>query len=107
MSKHVAVLLGGRSPERDVSLVSGKKVIEALESQGYQASPIDPQDLDWMEQLKAAKPDVVFNALHGDWGEDGRVQALLEMAGLPYTGSGPLASGLAMNKHLSKQLVAF
>ena len=105
MSKHVAVLLGGRSPERDVSLVSGKKVIEALESQGYQASPIDPQDPDWMEQLKAAKPDVVFNALHGDWGEDGRVQGVLDYLGFAYTHSGVAASALAMDKQRAKAVL--
>ena len=105
MSKHVAVLLGGRSPERDVSLVSGKKVIEALESQGYQVSPIDPQDPDWMEQLKAAKPDVVFNALHGDWGEDGRVQGVLDYLGFAYTHSGVAASALAMDKQRAKAVL--
>ena len=105
MSKHVAVLLGGRSPERDVSLVSGKKVIEALESQGYQVSAIDPQDPDWMEQLKAAKPDVVFNALHGDWGEDGRVQGVLDYLGFAYTHSGVAASALAMDKQRAKAVL--
>lgn len=105
MSKHVAVLLGGRSPERDVSLVSGKKVIEALESQGYPVSPIDPQDADWMEQLKAAKPDVVFNALHGDWGEDGRVQGVLDYLGFAYTHSGVAASALAMDKQRAKAVL--
>lgn len=105
MSKHVAVLLGGRSPERDVSLVSGKKVIEALESQGYQVSAIDPQEADWMEQLKAAKPDVVFNALHGDWGEDGRVQGVLDYLGFAYTHSGVAASALAMDKQRAKAVL--
>ncbi|WP_430430432.1 D-alanine--D-alanine ligase [Oceanicaulis sp.] len=105
MSKHVAVLLGGRSPERDVSLVSGQKVIEALESQGYQVSAIDPQEADWMEQLKAAKPDVVFNALHGDWGEDGRVQGVLDYLGYPYTHSGVAASALAMDKQRAKAVL--
>ncbi|WP_375548552.1 D-alanine--D-alanine ligase [Oceanicaulis alexandrii] len=105
MSKHVAVLLGGRSPERDVSLVSGKKVIEALESQGYQVSAIDPQEADWMEQLKAAKSDVVFNALHGDWGEDGRVQGVLDYLGFAYTHSGVAASALAMDKQRAKAVL--
>lgn len=105
MSKHVAVLLGGRSPERDVSLVSGQKVIEALESQGYQVSAIDPQDADWMQQLKAAKPDVVFNALHGDWGEDGRVQGVLDYLGFAYTHSGVAASALAMDKQRAKAVL--
>ncbi|VXC75552.1 D-alanine--D-alanine ligase [Oceanicaulis sp. 350] len=105
MSKHVAVLLGGRSPERDVSLVSGKKVIEALESQGYQVSPIDPQDSDWIDQLNGIKPDVVFNALHGDWGEDGRVQGVLDYLGFAYTHSGVAASALAMDKQRAKAVL--
>lgn len=105
MSKHVAVLLGGRSPEREVSLVSGQKVIEALEAKGYQVSPIDPQDHDWMAQLDGIKPDVVFNALHGDWGEDGRVQGVLDYLGYPYTHSGVAASALAMDKQRAKAVL--
>ncbi|WP_439635288.1 D-alanine--D-alanine ligase [Oceanicaulis sp.] len=105
MSKHVAVLLGGRSPERDVSLVSGIKVIEALEAKGYQVSPIDPQDADWIDQLNGIKPDVVFNALHGDWGEDGRVQGVLDYLGFAYTHSGVAASALAMDKQRAKAVL--
>lgn len=105
MSKHVAVLLGGRSPERAVSLVSGRKVIEALETKGYQVSPIDPQDADWMARLDSLKPDVVFNALHGDWGEDGRVQGVLDYMGYPYTHSGVAASALAMDKQRAKAVL--
>jgi D-alanine-D-alanine ligase len=105
MSKHVAVLLGGRSPERDVSLVSGKKVVEALEAKGYQVSPIDPRDHDWIDQLNGIKPDVVFNALHGDWGEDGRVQGVLDYLGYPYTHSGVAASALAMDKQRAKAVL--
>lgn len=105
MSKHVAVLLGGRSPERDVSLVSGEKVIEALKAKGYQVSPIDPRDHDWMAQLDGIKPDVVFNALHGDWGEDGRVQGVLDYLGYPYTHSGVAASALAMDKQRAKAVL--
>ena len=105
MSKHVAVLLGGRSPERDVSLVSGEKVIEALKAKGYQVSPIDPRDHDWMAKLDAIKPDVVFNALHGDWGEDGRVQGVLDYLGYPYTHSGVAASALAMDKQRAKAVL--
>lgn len=105
MSKHVAVLLGGRSPEREVSLVSGQKVIEALKAKGYQVSPIDPRDHDWMAQLDAIKPDVVFNALHGDWGEDGRVQGVLDYLGYPYTHSGVAASALAMDKQRAKAVL--
>ena len=105
MSKYVAVLLGGRSPERDVSLVSGEKVIEALKAKGYQVSPIDPRDHDWMAQLDAIKPDVVFNALHGDWGEDGRVQGVLDYLDYPYTHSGVAASALAMDKQRAKAVL--
>jgi len=105
MSKHVAVLLGGRSPERDVSLVSGRKVVEALEAKGYQVSPIDPRDHDWIDQLDGVKPDVVFNALHGDWGEDGRVQGVLDYLGYPYTHSGVAASALAMDKQRAKAVL--
>ena len=105
MSKHVAVLLGGRSPERDVSLVSGRKVVEALEAKGYQVSPIDPRDHDWIDQLNGVKPDVVFNALHGDWGEDGRVQGVLDYLGYPYTHSGVAASALAMDKQRAKAVL--
>ena len=105
MSKHVAVLLGGRSPERDVSLVSGRKVVEALEAKGYQVSPIDPRDADWIDQLNGVKPDVVFNALHGDWGEDGRVQGVLDYLGYPYTHSGVAASALAMDKQRAKAVL--
>ena len=105
MSKRVAVLLGGRSAERDVSLVSGAKVAEALQSKGYAVSRVDPQDADWMAQLTAAAPDVVFNALHGEWGEDGRVQGVLDYLGLPYTHSGVAASALAMDKQRAKAVL--
>lgn len=105
MSKHVAVLLGGRSPEREVSLVSGQKVFEALKAKGYQVSPIDPRDADWIDQLNGIKPDVVFNALHGDWGEDGRVQGVLDYLGYPYTHSGVAASALAMDKQRAKAVL--
>lgn len=105
MSKLVAVLLGGRSPERDVSLVSGRKVVEALESKGYQVAPIDPRDHDWIRQLDGVKPDVVFNALHGDWGEDGRVQGVLDYLGYAYTHSGVAASALAMDKQRAKAVL--
>ena len=105
MSKLVAVLLGGRSPEREVSLVSGKKVVEALESKGYAVAPVDPLDRDWIAQLQGIKPDVVFNALHGDWGEDGRVQGVLDYLGYAYTHSGVAASALAMDKQRAKAVL--
>jgi len=98
---HVAVLLGGLSSERDVSLVSGKACAEALRGEGYKVTEIDVGHHLW-EQLKDTAPDVIFNALHGDWGEDGRVQGVLDMYGKPYTHSGVMASSLAMDKHRAK-----
>jgi len=100
-SIHVAVLKGGWSSERDVSLVSGKACAEALIGEGYQVTQIDVGH-DVGQVLGALAPDVAFNALHGTWGEDGCVQGILEVLEIPYTHSGVLASSLAMNKPLSK-----
>ncbi len=101
--QHVAVLMGGWSPEREVSLVSGAKCTEALRELGYRVSEIDvDHTLD--RQLATLQPDVCFNALHGVGGEDGEVQGLLEVLEIPYTHSGVRASALAMDKHLSKQI---
>ncbi len=100
----VAVLLGGRSAEREVSLTSGKGCAKALREEGFDAVEIDPQTSDLAAQLNAAKPDVVFNALHGRWGEDGCVQGLLELLRFPYTHSGVLASALAMHKQRAKDV---
>lgn len=99
---HVAVLMGGPSSERDVSLNSGKGVAEALESRGHRVTRID---LDKMVALKLteAKPDVVFNALHGVPGEDGSVQGMLDLMGLTYTHSGLVTSVIAIDKQLTKQ----
>ncbi|MBU6472162.1 MAG: D-alanine--D-alanine ligase [Alphaproteobacteria bacterium] len=102
--KRVVVLLGGRSAERDVSLVSGAGCAQALRGEGFEVVEIDPKDSDLAAQLNAAKPDVVFNALHGRWGEDGCVQGLLELMRLPYTHSGVLASALAMHKQRAKDV---
>jgi len=99
--EHVAVLLGGLSAEREVSLNSGKECADALESVGYKVTRIDV-GLDLAEQLARIKPDVCFNALHGRWGEDGCVQGLLETMQIPYTHSGVLASALAMHKERAK-----
>ncbi len=99
--KRIAVLKGGWSPEREVSLNSGAAAAEALAEAGYDAIEIDATR-DLAEQLKAAKPDAVFNALHGQWGEDGCVQGLLEVLELPYTHSGVMASALAMDKQRAK-----
>ena len=100
---HIAVLMGGWSPEREVSLVSGAQCVEALRALGYRVSEVDvTHELD--AQLAEVKPDICFNALHGVGGEDGEVQGLLEVLQIPYTHSGVRASALAMDKFLSKQI---
>lgn len=99
--KRIAVLKGGWSPEREVSLNSGTAAAAALREAGYDAVEIDA-GRDLAVQLGDAEPDAVFNALHGQWGEDGCVQGLLEVLGLPYTHSGVLASALAMDKQRAK-----
>lgn len=103
--RHVAVLKGGWSPERDVSLSSGRGCAEALRQCGYRVTEIDA-GRDLADQLLKVKPDVVFNALHGRWGEDGCVQGLLEILNIPYTHSGVLASSLAMHKERAKVVFA-
>ncbi|MFA7646726.1 MAG: D-alanine--D-alanine ligase [Phenylobacterium sp.] len=102
---HVAVLMGGISSEREVSLVSGRACADALERLGARGSRIDA-GRDLAEVLSRLKPDVCFNALHGAWGEDGCVQGLLETLQIPYTHSGVLASALAMDKAKSKAVIA-
>lgn len=102
--EHVAVLKGGRSAEREVSLNSGAACAKALEEVGYRVTEIDV-DRDLVERLKDVQPDVCFNALHGKWGEDGCVQGLLEMLGLSYTHSGVLASSVAMHKECAKTVL--
>ncbi len=99
--EHVAVLLGGLSSEREVSLSSGNDCADALEGEGYKVTRID-MDRDIAVRLKEVAPDVVFNSLHGPLGEDGTVQGVLEILQIPYTHSGVMASALAMNKKLSK-----
>jgi D-alanine-D-alanine ligase len=105
MSRHVAVLMGGWSAEREVSLVSGAAASAALRERGYRVSEIDV-GRDLPQRLAEIGPDVVYNALHGRDGEDGTVQGLLEIMGIPYTHSGVLASSLAMNKAMAKRLFA-
>ena len=99
--KHVAVLMGGWSAERPVSLNSGRGCADALEARGYRVSRVDV-GRDIAEVLAALKPDVAFNALHGRVGEDGTIQGVLEILRIPYTHSGVLASALAMQKDLAK-----
>ena len=99
----IAVLMGGRSAEREVSLSSGRGVMKALAEEGFDPVAIDPGE-DVMGQLHAAKPDAAFNALHGRFGEDGTVQGILEWMRIPYTHSGVLASALAMHKERTKDV---
>lgn len=103
----VMVLMGGWSRERDVSLTSGRAVCDALQAKGYNVTPFDPpHDLPKISQtLNDIKPDVIFNALHGVGGEDGTIQGVLDIANIPYTHSGVMASALAMNKQITKQIV--
>jgi D-alanine-D-alanine ligase len=101
MSPHVAVLMGGRSAEREVSLVSGAAVAESLRGQDYQVTVLDVGP-DIAAILSGLRPDVAFNALHGRGGEDGCIQGVLETLGIPYTHSGVLASAVAMDKPMAK-----
>jgi D-alanine-D-alanine ligase len=103
--KHVAVLMGGWSAERPVSLNSGRGCADALEARGFRVSRVDV-GRDIAEVLGQLEPDVAFNALHGPAGEDGSIQGLLEILRIPYTHSGVLASALAMQKDLAKTLLA-
>lgn len=105
MSRHVAVLMGGLSVEREVSLVSGEACAVALEERGFRTTRVDA-GRDLPEVMSRLRPDVVFNALHGRYGEDGRVQGLLDLMQIPYTHSGMLASALAMDKPMAKRVFA-
>jgi D-alanine-D-alanine ligase len=99
----VAVLMGGDSAEREVSLMSGQGVLDALQAQGVDASAFDPAHGD-LVQLKAERFQRVFIALHGRHGEDGSVQGALELLGIPYTGSGVMASAICMDKVMTKRV---
>ncbi len=101
MTKHVAVLMGGLSNERPVSLSTGKGCAAALRNAGYRVTEVDV-GYDIAERLREVAPDVAFNALHGRYGEDGTIQGVLEFLRIPYTHSGVLASALAMDKHQAK-----
>lgn len=104
MSKHVAVLMGGWSSERPVSLNSGKACADALQARGYRVSRIDV-DRTVAGVLEELRPDVCFNALHGPYGEDGTIQGILDFLEIPYTHSGVLASALAMDKPKAKAVL--
>ena len=102
----VAVLMGGRSSEREVSLMSGSGVLAALQSKGVDAHSFDPAE-QTLDQLKVQGFDRCFIALHGRFGEDGTVQGALELLGIPYTGSGVMASSIAMDKVMTKRIWRF
>jgi len=105
MAKRVAVLMGGSSVEREVSLASGAACADALQEAGYAVTRIDVgRDIRRLIDALTPAPDAVFNALHGRDGEDGKIQGLLDMMGVPYTHSGVLASAIAMNKQIAKTL---
>ena len=100
--KKILVVLGGISREREVSLDSGKSCISALKKAGYLVSKFDPKFSSLLD-IKKSNADVIFNALHGKYGEDGTIQSFFEYSGIPYTHSGVLSSTIAMNKYFSKQ----
>jgi D-alanine-D-alanine ligase len=104
-TKKIGVLLGGRSAERDISLKSGNAVLQGLKRSGYKAIAIDASK-NLIGTLQKEKIQVAFIALHGRWGEDGTVQGLLEIMGIPYTGSGVLGSSMAMDKAIMKLIFA-
>ena len=103
MKRRIAVLMGGLSAEREVSLVTGRAVLDALQARGHDAFGIEVA-ADLCERLRREAPTVCFNALHGRWGEDGTVQGILEILRIPYTHSGVLASALGMHKPTARRL---
>lgn len=105
MREKIAVLMGGRSLERDVSLASGRRVCAALEQAGYYVLALDVTE-DLVSTLRSERPDAAYIALHGKYGEDGTIQELLEFLGIPYTGPGVVASALAWDKSVAKHLFA-
>lgn len=104
LTKRIGVVMGGPSAEREVSLNTGKAILAGLQEKGYQAVGIDLDPPRFFEQIKETGVEIVFNAIHGRFGEDGRIQGALELLGIPYTGSGVLASAMAMDKGISKRM---
>ncbi len=104
MAPKIGVLMGGRSAEREVSLRTGDAIYRALINKGYTAAKIDV-DFDVVEKIKEENVELAFLALHGKYGEDGTIQGMLEMLGIPYTGSGVLTSALAMDKIATKKII--
>lgn len=105
MKAKVAVVMGGSSSEREISIATGSGVVQALQKLGYEAQSLD-YDAAFLEGIRKLAPDVVFVALHGPGGEDGQVQAILEYLGVAYTGSAVEAAAIAMDKHITKKLLA-
>lgn len=103
--ERVAVVMGGTSAEREISIRTGSEVVRALNSLGYDAQSLEYDDR-FLDAVRQLKPDIVFIALHGPGGEDGHVQALLEYLSIPYTGSGLEAAAISMDKHLTKKLLS-
>ena len=101
----VAVVMGGSSSEREISIQTGSGVMRALQNLNYEARSLD-YDAKFVDAIREIDPDVVFVALHGPGGEDGQIQGILEFFGIPYTGSGVEAAAVAMDKHLTKKLLA-
>lgn len=106
MNKHVVVLMGGQSAEKAVSISSGDNVCKALKNLGYRFTILNPTQ-DIANEISILKPDVVFNALHGTFGEDGTVPGVLESLRIPYTHSGILASSIGLNKEMTKNILSF
>ena len=102
----IAVLMGGRSSEREISIKTGKQISRALAGEGYEVKEFDPAGA-LVNGLKDFQPDVVFIALHGKYGEDGTMQGLLELLGFPYTGPGVLSSALCMDKVIAKKVMCY
>ena len=105
-SKRIGVLMGGVSSEREISFESGNAILSALKDKGYDTFSIDV-DRNIPQRIHSEEIDIAFIALHGKWGEDGIIQGLLEIMGVPYTGSGVLASALAMDKAMTKRVLRF
>ena len=103
MKKKILVISGGISKERLISLNTGKQVVKELSKYGYKVINVEP-DYKLAETVKLFKPNIIFNALHGQFGEDGYIQTILESFGVPYTHSGVISSAIAMDKNLSKQI---
>ena len=103
MKKKILIISGGISKERIISLDTGKQVSKELKKNGYKVQICEP-NFDLIKQIKKFNPNIIFNALHGQFGEDGYIQAILESVGIPYTHSGVISSATAMDKVLSKKI---